>query len=144
MTRKDAGAFASKRVGEETPDAWIAETVKARAVEGEFSCQQAEELAVGRSSEMEKIGVALDCMGIRINRCQLGLFGYGPQSRIVKPAADVPPELEAAIRQALVDERLSCIAAWVIAEVFGLPRMQVAAACETMKIKVKPCQLGAF
>lgn len=144
MTRKDAGDFASKRKGGEVPDARLAEAVKARSVEGEFSCAQAEELAEGVSSAMAKIGLALYCLGIRINRCQLGLFGYSPEGRVVKPAESVAPELKDAIGRALADGRLPCVAAWSIAASLGLPRMEVARACEAMKIKVKPCQLGAF
>jgi hypothetical protein len=39
---------------------------------------------------------------------------------------------------------LSCAAAWEIADRLGVKRLEVGAACENLKIKVKPCQLGAF
>ena len=93
---------------------------------------------------MEKIGATLDLMGVRIARCQLGLFGYVPESRVVKPASSVEPKIEGAIRQALINGRLPCMAAWDIAKSFSQTRMSVAEACETLKIKIKPCQLGAF
>jgi hypothetical protein len=48
------------------------------------------------------------------------------------------------ILAALKNERLPCSAAWVIAEKLNIPRMKVSAACETLQIKIKPCQLGAF
>jgi hypothetical protein len=144
MTRKDAGNFASKWSKGEKPDPQIAEGIKAGAAGGGFSCLQCEQLAKDLQVKIGKVGVTLDLLEIRIAQCQLGLFGYAPESRIVKPAPAVSPEVERAIRHALVNDRLPCIAAWSIAKRFELPKMDVAAACETLKIKVKPCQLGAF
>jgi hypothetical protein len=142
--RKEAGTFAAKHPNADGQDPRIAEAVKAKAVGGEFSCFQAERLAAELQVPMSDIGIALDLLEIRIAQCQLGLFGYSPESRIVKPASSVSPELEKAIRQALVNNRLPCIDAWSLAEAKGLKRMAVAEACESLKLKVKPCQLGAF
>jgi hypothetical protein len=83
-------------------------------------------------------------MEIELSKCQLGLFGYSPQKMVVKPAETVQADLERAIRRALMNDRLPCAAAWNIAETFGIPKMEVSSACEALKIKVKPCQLGAF
>ena len=55
-----------------------------------------------------------------------------------------PPEVAAAIRDALENDRLPCRAAWEIAERFGLRKMAVSGACEALGIKIKPCQMGAF
>ena len=142
--RKDAGTFAAKRSPEETPDPKIAEAVKANTSDGEFTCFQAEKLAADLQVPMGRIGITLDLLGIRIAKCQLGLFGYGPESRIVRPALSVAPEIEQSIRQALSNDRLPCRAAWSIAQASGLTRMAVAEASEHLKIKIKPCQLGAF
>ncbi len=83
-------------------------------------------------------------MEIEISKCQLGLFGYSPEKMVVKAAEAVQPDLEKAIRSALMNDRLPCAAAWSIAETSGMPKMAVSSACEALKIKVKPCQLGAF
>jgi len=144
MTRKEGGSFAAKRPPGEKADPRIAEAVKAKTAGGEFTCRDAEKLTAALQVTMDKIGATLDLLEARIANCQLGLFGYAPESRIVKPAPAVSPELEGAIRQALVHDRLPCLAAWSIAAALGLPRMRVAEACEALKIKVKPCQLGAF
>ncbi|MBE0556860.1 MAG: hypothetical protein IH628_06470, partial [Proteobacteria bacterium] len=81
-----------------------------------------------------------------IGRCQLGLFGYdaAPRGRRVQPAEAVEPGLENEIRGRLSGGRLPCSAAWEIAADRKIPRLSVSSACETLKIKVKPCQLGAF
>lgn len=144
MMRKDTGSFADKRGAGEKIDPRIAEAVQAKTADNEFSCHHAEQLAEDIQVPMEAIGATLDLMGIRISRCQLGLFGYAPESRIVKPAPSVEPKIEEAIRQALQNGRLPCLAAWAIAKTFSKPRMNVAEICESLKIKIKPCQLGAF
>jgi hypothetical protein len=93
---------------------------------------------------MHKVGIAIDLAEIRIIKCQLGLFGYGSSKTAIKPSESVSKELQDAIKKALLKSRLPCVAAWRIAEKFNIPRMGVAAACEALNIKVKPCQLGAF
>ncbi|MFC1489458.1 hypothetical protein ACFL6B_06405, partial [Thermodesulfobacteriota bacterium] len=70
--------------------------------------------------------------------------GYRPKKKIIEPVETVPRELEDAIRKALESDRLSCAAAWEIADRFGVGKMQVASACEALKIKIGTCQLGAF
>ena len=62
----------------------------------------------------------------------------------MQPAETVAPELEGAIRAAARDGRLPCAAAWEIAAERKIPRMKVSSACEALKIRIKPCQLGAF
>ena len=92
----------------------------------------------------DRVGRTADLMNIRLTKCQLGLFGYPPKNKIVKPATDIESELSDAIRNGLVGDRLPCRNAWEIAARFGVPRMTVSGACETLGIKIKPCQLGAF
>ncbi|HNZ31111.1 MAG TPA: hypothetical protein PKJ25_03365, partial [Smithellaceae bacterium] len=79
-----------------------------------------------------------------IIECQLGLFGYGDKKKIVQPAKEIATELKTKIEQSLRNGKLSCVSAWKIAAELSIPRMRVCAACEALKIKVKPCQLGAF
>jgi len=56
----------------------------------------------------------------------------------------VDSPLAAAIREGLDNNRLPCKTAWEIADRFNLPRITVSAACETLGIKIKNCQIGAF
>jgi hypothetical protein len=83
-------------------------------------------------------------LGIRLVKCQLGLFGYSPEKKIVQAAPAAEPAMETAIREKLENGRLTCRRAWEIAMAFQLPKMAVSAACEALQIKIKPCQLGAF
>jgi hypothetical protein len=86
----------------------------------------------------------MDLMEIRLTKCQLGLFGYTPEKKIVTPAESVAPDLEAAIKAAVENGRLSCERAWQMADGRGIKRLAFSSACEALGIKVKPCQLGAF
>ncbi len=80
-----------------------------------------------------------------VSRCQLGLFGYEQQKgKILRPEEKFTPELEKDIHGRLSDGRLPCADAWKIAAEMNVPRMKVSSACETLKIRIKPCQLGAF
>jgi hypothetical protein len=91
-----------------------------------------------------EVGAAADLMEIPIVKCRLGLYGYKPDKKIVKPAPQVDSGLESALKESLVDGRLPCAAAWAVAEKFGIGKMDVSAACETLGIKIRPCQLGSF
>lgn len=144
MTRKQAGEYKTKHPAGHQASAAVVEAIKAKIADNELSCAHAEAIARDTMTTLAEVGINLDLLEIRIGKCQLGLFGYNPASKAVTPVAVVSPELAAAIRSALSDERLPCEAAWRIAASLAIPRMAVAGACETMKIKIKPCQLGAF
>jgi hypothetical protein len=109
-----------------------------------IACTIAHHLAAVLSISPQVVGIAIDLQEGRIRGCQLGLFGYDPDSSAIQPADAVNPQLRAAIESALVDGRLPCSQAWRIADASDLPRKAVAAACEMLKIKISQCQLGAF
>lgn len=144
MTHKDSGNYKAKHSHDLKVDEKIARAVEKKTIEGKITCANAEKIAGEELVTMQEVGVTLDLMGIQISKCQLGLFGYGPEKMAVKPAKTVTGDLERAINGALINNRLPCVAAWNIAERLGISRMEVSSACETLKIKVKPCQLGAF
>ena len=144
MTRKQAGEYKTKHPADIQASGAIVQAIKEKIKDNELSCAHAETIARDASTTLAEVGTNLDLLEIRIGKCQLGLFGYKPASKAVEPATAVSPELTAAICSALSDGRLPCAAAWIIAASLGIPRMTVAGACETMKIKIKPCQLGAF
>ncbi len=144
MTHKDSGNYKAKHSPDVKVNEKIARAVEKKTIDGKIICASAEKIADKERVTMQEVGVTLDLMGIQISKCQLGLFGYSPEKMAVKPAKRVPGDLERAINSALINNRLPCAAAWNIAERFGISRMEVSSACEALKIKVKPCQLGAF
>ena len=116
--------------------------------EGKLSCAAAFRITKELDAEPLEVGQAADAIEVRLNRCQLGLFGYGPKAegrhKIVEPAAEVETGLAQAIRDGLSEGKLTCRAAWEIAAAMRIPKMHVAAAAETLEVKISPCQLGAF
>lgn len=144
MTHADAGRYSAKHAPGESPDERIAGAVRARAAEGALACAEAERIGAELDVVLEEIGRTLDLLELSIGRCQLGLFGYGPGRKTIRPAASVAPDLDEEIRGRLADGRLSCKAVWEIAASLKMTRAEVAAACEAQKIRIKPCQLGAF
>ncbi len=125
-------------------DEQIVAVVRERAKEGTLGCAEALRIAEELGVTPLAVGEAADDAHVRLVRCQLGLFGYGEQKRVVRPAESVSPELEQAIRAGLVGGRLPCATAWAIAARLGLPKMEVSNVAETLGIRIKPCQLGAF
>ena len=144
MAHEDKGKYFKKhpegtKVGED-----LKQEIMKAAKDNNIACKAAEKISKSTGRPLGEIGVAIDMLNINIAQCQLGLFGFDGKQKRVPAAATVAPDLEAAIRGALVNNRLSCAAAWAIADQLGVKRLDVCAACENLKIKVKPCQLGAF
>jgi hypothetical protein len=144
MTHEDAGHYAAKHPPDTNLNPGIAGAVKQVIKNGKISCAAAHKIAREMKVPPADVGVTIDLLEARINHCQLGLYGYAPEKRIVKPADNVPKDLEETIKESLVDDRLPCKASWEIAEKFSISRMNVSAACETLNIKISVCQLGSF
>ena len=144
MTHEDKGHFKLKHSPDRKVDKRVADLVKSKVKEGAMACAVAFEIAESLGVSPEEVGFTLDSLEINIVKCQLGLFGYAPIKRIVKPAERVPPDIEKAIRGALVNDRLPCASAWALAEKRRLKKMDISSACEALGIKIGPCQLGTF
>jgi len=144
MTHEDAGHYAAKHPAGTRPDPDLAEAVRAKCTEGAITCSAAHAIAATHGVAPAEVGRTIDLLEGRIHRCQLGLFGYAPQKRIVTPAERVSAAMAAAIEAGGHDGRLTCRVCWQIAERLDVPRMRVAEACEALGIKIRACQLGAF
>jgi hypothetical protein len=115
-----------------------------RCPKGELACAVAFAIARELDITPARVGMAADRLDIRLIKCQLGLFGYLPEKKIVRPAKSVPDGLRRDLEAAAAGGRLSCKMVWQIAARLKLPKMRVAGACEALQLKIKPCQLGAF
>jgi len=144
MTREDKGHYAKKHPSDRKIDEKLAEAVKGRVLEGKISCAAAFRIASDLEVSPLEVGFTIDVLEIPLTKCQLGLFGYKPNKGSVKPVESVSSALGDAIRRALVNDRLSCTAAWEIAERLGVGKMDVTAACNALRIKISSCQLGTF
>ena len=144
MTHEDKGKFFAKHPKDTKVDDDLKQEIIEQAKNNNITCKKAEEIAGELGATLEETGRTIDILNIKITKCQLGLFGYGESQKIVQPAKEMPPDLKKSITSSLENGMLSCAAAWEIAGKFNISRMKVAAACEALQIKIKPCQLGAF
>ena len=125
-------------------DPAITQEIQGRLRKDALACAVAFDIAGKLGCTPAEVGRSADLLHISLVKCQLGLFGYKPQKKIVDSRMPQEAALSDAIRDGLVDDRLPCKTAWRIATQFGVPKMTVSSACEALSIKVKPCQLGAF
>ena len=122
MTEKARKPLTSKH-GHKSPeqiDPAIRESLGRHAEKGELPCAVAFRLADELQKPPAAIGEAADVLGIRIVKCQLGLFGYLPEKKIVQAAPAVDPGLEDALRRQLENGKLPCATAWSVARRAGL------------------------
>jgi hypothetical protein len=125
------------------------QAIRNRLIDGQLPCAAAFAIAESEGISPLEVGQQADHLDIRLARCQLGLFGYGPKAegrhRRIKPMQEVPAELAAAIRDSLDEgDQLACEDAWRIAEQLGIAKQMVADATEGLGLRIVRCQLGAF
>ena len=144
MSRKKGEKFAEKHESNARINEEIKNQIIRRAQNNELSCAVAHKIAADLNVSPAEVGKTADLLEMMLVKCQLGLFGYTPEKKIVRPAAAENPDLKSAIQDARVGGNLSCENAWEIARRFDVSKMKVSSVCEQLKIKIKPCQLGAF
>ena len=127
----------------------IRTAVLAKAVDGNIACADAHLVAEALGVTPLQVGKVVNkATDLRFNRCQVGVFGYGPKPegkhKVVLAAEWVPPEIEAAINERVTDNHISCLDLWTLAQDFKYPRLAMANIAEAMGLKITPCQLGCF
>ena len=121
----------------------IVTAVREQAQDETLRCAAAFRIAEDLGVSPLAVGRTADGLNVRLMRCQLGLFGHGERKSVVEPAESVTPELEQAIREGLILDRLPCAVAWAIAARFGMPKLHVANGAEKLGVRFGQCQLGA-
>ena len=144
MTHEYEGHYSTKHANGATYDPALADALTDSAEDGRVTCAAAFDLAEAFKATPAEVGKTADLLELRIIKCQLGLFGYTPEKRIVKPAENVSADVRERVLEAVVDGRIGCAACWKIADTLGLAKMTVSGACEGLGLKVNDCQLGAF
>jgi hypothetical protein len=144
MARKNGNHYAGKHGQDMEIDPAVAETIKKKAIEGKLPCAVAFKISEETGVSPAEVGIALDLLEIKISKCQIGVFGYGREKNPVKPMADIPDSVKTAVHENLTDGNIACRDVWKVAEKLGIGRMDTASACDSLGIKISPCQLGAF
>jgi hypothetical protein len=136
--------YRAKHPEDTPPDPALSRALSGITKDGRFTCAAAIRLAESLGIDPGALGTTADLLELRIVGCQLGLFGYEPEKRVVKAAEEVSGELRERLESAIVDGKVSCASLWEIAEDLGMDKMDVSGACECLKAKITPCMLGAF
>jgi hypothetical protein len=144
MTDRGGKSFKDKHGLDTEMDEAIKNAVLEAAKDEELPCALAFKIAEDLGVPPGTVGVTLDLLNFRLTKCQMGLFGYKPNKKIISPLVDIPPDLKEGISSSQLDQRLPCKVAWDLAASCKVSKMTVSNACETLGIKIKPCQLGAF
>jgi hypothetical protein len=139
-----SGKYSAKHPTGTQPDPAAAAAVNEVVDHGRVSCAVAHDLAAELGVPPADIGKTIDLLEYRLTKCQLGLFGYSPDKKIVKPAEAISDQLLSRLQSAAVEGTIACPSCWEIAQALGMQKMAVAAACEFLGLKITPCQLGAF
>ncbi len=143
MTHLDTGNYAAKHSDRSIPEA-LQQKLTSIAENRRLSCSKAHQLAQETGFSAADIGRAADLLELRLTGCQLGLFGQSRKKEKLDNTTKPGAELQEALRKGLKEERLSCLKAWEIAARLKLKKTDITTACENLKIKISPCQLGAF
>jgi hypothetical protein len=144
MAREQEAKYAAKHPVDTEPDAAIARLLEEKSQNSRVTCTTAHGVAEALGVAPADVGTTADLLELRIVECQMGLFGYSPEKRLVKAAQDVAPDLRGQLERLGADGSISCASCWRIAQTLAIPKMAVSAACESMGLKIKRCQLGAF
>lgn len=110
----------------------------------EITCANAHRVGSGLNVDPIKIGKQLDILGCKIIECQLGLFGYGRDKKKLNPGITVPDGLDRQIDAVQDNGTISCAQCWDMAKRLKISRLDMGSVCEKKKVRIKPCQLGAF
>lgn len=144
MSSSSKKDFSKKHSIDTKIDENIKKEVLERSKNKELSCAIAFAISADTDTPIAQIGIAADLSRIKLIKCQLGLFGYQPEKKVVSGKEDVDPTLKRHIVNQVSEGRLSCRKAWEIASQSNVSKMHVSNACEAMNVKIAPCQLGAF
>src|SRR5450759_5277049 len=109
MTHLDKGKYFQKHSNQAKVDDSLRQEIMQKAKENNIACAVAEEISQRKEMTLGEVGMAIDLLNINLVECQLGLFGYSPQKKIVQPANEVVPVLKENICAALDNSRLPCI-----------------------------------
>lgn len=111
-------------------------------------CAVAHMIAELAGQSPQDVGRMADEKKVELTYCQLGLFGYGRKRHSLYKIVGRPVEIDAKIveeiRAGARDGRIDCISLWRIADAWKINRSEAGNAADSLGLKIKGCQLGAF
>jgi len=115
---------------------------------GIMACATAFDCTKKLNQTRQKTGIYLDILEIRLEKCQIGLFGHGGEKekgkKFLKLTDTEKKEIKSILDDNMKNDFITCSEIWALAEKTGTKRMKISTCCEESGIKIKGCQLGAF
>lgn len=128
-----------------SPDEAVKERFLHHIHDNRLPCAEAFALSEKLALSEATLGHYADACNVRLEKCQIGLFGYGPgKKRLVEKKDAVPDNLAQALTRQTTDGVVTCASVFDIAQGLGIGKIDVGNACETLGIKIKGCRFGAF
>jgi hypothetical protein len=147
MAHEDAGKYAAKHPPGTTLNEQIAKAIREKSSDGKLVCAMGEKISKELKVSIAEVGITADLLEMKIKECQLGLFGWGEKpshGKDIQASDSVSIEIKSALEKASVNGIVTCAALWTIADQLGVKRKIVSTACETLRLKIRSCQLGTF
>jgi hypothetical protein len=147
MTHKDAKKYALNHPPGIRPNEQIAKAIREKSSGGELTCGMGEKISKELKVDMSEVGITADLLEMKIKKCQLGLFGWGKKpnhGKDIQAADSTSVEMKSALEEVAENGVVTCAGVWVIADRLGIERKAASAACETLGLKIRVCQLGTF
>jgi hypothetical protein len=144
MSAKKKSLYSEKHSSNMRPDPMIEKEINDRCGKQVISCARAFQIAERLKVKPMEVGRTADLMNIQVVKCQLGLFGYKPDNKIVRAEETSNRALQDAVTGSSEDKRLTCKKAWQIAGQLKISKLEVSNVSQSNGIKIKSCQLGAF
>jgi len=147
MAHEDAGKYAAKHPPGTTRNEQLAKAIREKSPGGDLACAMGEKISKELKVDISEVGITADLLELKIKECQLGLFGWGDKpnhGKDIQAADSVSVEIKSALEKAAVNGGVTCAALWAIADRLRVKRKVVSAACDTLRLKIRVCQLGAF
>ena len=94
MKRQNGKKFADKHGSGAQIDSRIKDALGQQTRNNEVPCAVAFKIADALQVSPADVGKTADLLELELVKCQLGLFGYKPDKKIVKPKAAENPDLE--------------------------------------------------
>jgi hypothetical protein len=147
MTHEDAGKYALKHPPGTKPNEQIAKAIREKSPGGTLACGVGEKISKELKVDISEVGITADLLEMKIKKCQLGLFGWGEKpshGKDIHGGGSVSAEIKSALEAVAKNGVVTCAALWAIADRLGAERKAVSAACDSLRLKIRVCQLGAF
>lgn len=144
MSKTRAEIRAQYPANEAADQAIAAKLEVASNADKRIACRAVHDIANEIKCSPSKVGQTADLIEVRINRCQLGLFGRKDSNIQLLSKGDISQEISTVIEAAVSNGKIACLVCWQIADKLNLSRLEMGAVCDALEVKVSPCQLGAF